>query len=186
MIYKTPRLETERLILKRGIQQDYFKVYEYDLTKLRGIAGEFEFVKQDLEKIEGFESYADETEDVFDWIIYLKENGEPIGNIIADRANKQNNSIEISYNLHPNYWGNGYIPEATVEVMRYLFENEFDNIVCGYSEGNIKSKKVIEKIGFEPYKVIKNSWIKNGIPITDYKLIMSKEKYNELYKNKII
>ena len=184
MIYKTPTLETERLILKRGSQQDYEKVYEYDLTKLRDIDGEFEFVKQNLEKIKGFESYADETENVFDWIIYLKENGEPIGNILADKANKQNNSIEISYNLHPNYWGNGYMPEATIEVMKYLFSTVFDNVICGYSEGNIKSKKVIQKLGFEQYTIIKNSWVKNGNPITDYKFIMSKERYNELYKNK--
>ena len=39
MIYETPQLETERLILKRGTYEDFVKVYEYDFTKLRDING---------------------------------------------------------------------------------------------------------------------------------------------------
>ena len=45
MKYITPMLETPRLILKRGTKEDYQKVYEYDFTKLRDIAGEFEYIK---------------------------------------------------------------------------------------------------------------------------------------------
>ena len=55
MIYETPQLETERLILKRGTLEDLQKVYEYNFLKLRDIAGEFIFEKQDPKKIEGFE-----------------------------------------------------------------------------------------------------------------------------------
>jgi len=40
MMYETPQLETERLILKRGTYEDYVKVYEYDFTRLRNIAGD--------------------------------------------------------------------------------------------------------------------------------------------------
>ena len=32
-------LETDRLILKPGSLEDYYKVYEYDLLKLRDING---------------------------------------------------------------------------------------------------------------------------------------------------
>ena len=41
MLYETPVLETERLILKRGTLDDFQHVYEYDFTKLRNINGEF-------------------------------------------------------------------------------------------------------------------------------------------------
>lgn len=37
----TSVLKTERLILKREIKEDYIKVYEYDLMRLRNINGEF-------------------------------------------------------------------------------------------------------------------------------------------------
>lgn len=184
MIYKTPELETERLVLKRGTKDDYIKVYEYDFTKLRDIASEFEFVKLKPDAIEGFDTYALEFEEVYDWIIYLKESMIPIGNIVADREIKEIASTELSFNLHPNYWGNGYIKEACIEIMRYLFDNGYDNVMCGYSLGNDKSKRVNEKIGFEQYLIIPDAWVKDGKKITDYKTIMSKERFNELYNNK--
>ena len=184
MKYITPQLETERLILKRGTYEDYVKVYEYDFTKLRDIAGEFEYVKQDPEVLIGFDTYADEEDNVYDWIMYLKENDMPIGNIVADREIEELKSTELAFNLHPNYWGKGYMKEAVVEVMKYLFENGFENVMCGYDEGNIKSEKVGEKIGFVPYSKKENAWVKNGVGITSYKTILSKERFNELYNSK--
>lgn len=54
--------------------------------------------------------------------------------------------------------------------------------MCGYSEGNIKSQKLNNKIGFEVYKVEKDAWEKDGQLITDYKTIISKDRFYELYK----
>ena len=115
MMYETPQLETERLILKRGTYEDYVKVYEYDFTRLRNIAGEFEFVKQDPEKIKGFETTADEEPNTLDFIVYLKDTDEPIGNLLMDRYDEKMKSLEISVNLHPNYWRKGYMTEAKLE-----------------------------------------------------------------------
>jgi [ribosomal protein S5]-alanine N-acetyltransferase len=184
MKYITPQLETERLILKRGAFEDYKKVYEYDFTKLRDIAGEFEFVKQEVSEIVGYDSYADRNEDVFDWIIYLRD-GTPIGNIVADRVDKEINSIEIAFNLHPVYWKKGYMREAIIKTMDYLYNIGFDNILCGYSEGNVKSQKLVEKLGFEFWFMVEGAWTKNGQAINDYKYIMSKDMYNNLYKNNV-
>ena len=71
--------------------------------------------------------------------------------------------------------------EAVIEVMNYLFHNGYENVICGYDEGNKKSKRINEKLGFMPYKVIENAWYKNGIPITTYQNIMSKSRFKELY-----
>lgn len=185
MFLKTPELETERLILKKGTPEDFINVYEYNFTKLRDICGEFEFVKCDPNFVATFANYSEETEDVYDWIIYLKETMEPIANIVADRYNDELNGFELSFNLHPTHWGKGYMKEAVIEVMRFLFENGYDNIVSAYDEGNIKSKRVHEKIGFEFYKDEENSWQKNGVPITKHINIMSKERFNELYSSKV-
>ena len=185
MFLITPELETERLILKKGTSEDFIKVYEYNLAKLRDICGEFEYVKSDPKLIATFANYSEETEDVYDWIIYLKETMEPIANIVADRYNNELNSLELSFNLHPNHWGKGYMKEAVIEAMNFLFKNGYDNVVSGYDEGNKKSKRVHEKIGFEFYKDEENSWQKNGVPITKHVLIMSEERFNELYSNKV-
>lgn len=148
MKYITPTLETERLLLKRGSKQDYQKIYEYDFRKLRNINGEFEYVKSDEKCIEGYETYADTENEVFDWIIYLKENNIPIANITADREEKTIKATEIAFNMHPNYWKHGYMIEAITKVLEFLFEHGFENVICGYSQGNIKSQNLNYKLGF--------------------------------------
>jgi len=182
--YQANLIESERLIIKKGTVDDYLTVYEYDFTKLRDIDGEFEYVKQDLEKIKksfgpDIEQYHtnNETEHIFDWIIYLKETMMPIGDMLADRENIENKEIEIAFNLHPDYWGSGYMPEAIHAVLGYLFELGFENIRSGYSDGNKKSKRALEKTGFEHYKIEKNAWTKNGKPIDDYKVVMTKDHW---------
>lgn len=180
MIYETPVLETDRLILKRGNNLDYQKVYEYDLSKLRNIAGEFVFEKYDTSKLVGVEI---PYENSFDWIVYLKEGMIPISNVVADRQRKDLNSIELAFNTHPNYWKMGYTTEAIDTIIKFLFDFGYDNIVCGYDEGNIKSKNLNLKFRFEPLETIDGAWIKNGIPVRSYKMILSKEKYATLHKS---
>lgn len=182
--YETKWLETDRLILAKGQVGDYLQVYEYDFRKLRNIDGEFVLKKQDLNEIRNWfpkrmeEKYKENEEShCFDWIIYLKETKKPIGNITADREEESINSIELAFNLHPDHWGKGYMREAVSKVMDYLFEIGYDNVILGYSEGNINSKRVAEKMGFELYKIKENKWMKNGKYITEYEMIMSKEKW---------
>lgn len=182
--YKIKRLETNRLYLDKGKLEDYLSVYEYDFGKLRDIAGIFEYVKYDLNEVKswfncGMKEFFDraEKEHKFYWIIYLKSNNKPIGDFDACQENLSNNEIEISFNIHPDYWGNEYMPEAIEGVLNYLFELGYDNIICSYSEGNNKSKRVCEKLGFELYKIEKNARTMNDKSIDDYKTIMTKEKW---------
>lgn len=186
--YKTIKLETSRLILDKGTIEDFVSVFEYNFSKLRDVNNEFVFEKLDPNYIrswfkDGEINYYLENEKnhVFDWIIYLKDNT-PIGNITADRENFEINSIEVSYNLHPNYWGNGYMGEAVKVVIDYLFSVGYDNVICGYDEGNIKSKRICEKLNFKLYNVKKNAWQKDGKPIDTYYMIMEKDRWKELKK----
>ena len=132
-----------------------------------------------MKKIEGFEEVWPNS---YDFILYLKDSGIPIGNITADRENSKYNSIELAYNMHPSYWRKGYTMEALVEIMKFLFNQGYDNIISGYSEGNIASKSLAEKMGFEPLETKYAAWEKNGIKINDYDTIISKEKFYELYE----
>lgn len=179
MIYITPILTTERLLMKRGTSNDYQKVYEYDFTKLRDITGEFRYEKLDPKKIEGMEEPYDNS---YDWIVYLKDSMIPIANIVADREQNEIKAIELAFNTHPNYWKKGYTKEAIIKIMDYLFEQGYENILCGYDEGNIKSKSIIEKLGFTPYAIKENAWMKNNTPITTFMTVMPKERFKELYK----
>ena len=88
----------------------------------------------------------------YEFIIYLKENSEPIGDIGFDRYNEKLNSLEISCYIHPKYWGNGYMKEALIQAMDYIYSLGFENIIYGYYEGNTKSKRNCEKLGFKPFE----------------------------------
>lgn len=56
---------------------------------------------------------------------------------------------EIGYWISEPYWGQGLIPEAVSELIRYAFEDlQMTTVWCGYFDGNEKSKRVQEKCGF--------------------------------------
>ena len=59
---------------------------------------------------------------------------------------------EIGYVLSKEYWGQGLMPEAVKEVIRYLFEEVgLDVIFCGHFLWNRQSQRVQEKCGFRHY-----------------------------------
>ena len=178
----TPTIETERLILKRGTFNDYIKVYEYDFTRLRNISGEFVYVKFEPDNLVGWDTYADEEENCIDFIIYLKDEMIPIGNLTYDRYKKENKSLEIAYNLHPNYWKKGYMTEAVLATMSYIFDNlDIENIRCGYADENINSKLLNERIGFQKVGYHMEHYNRINKDIKEIDTIMSREDFKLMY-----
>lgn len=56
---------------------------------------------------------------------------------------------ELGYWIGKEFWGRGYIPEAARAIIDYAFETlEMNAVWCGYYDGNEKSKRVQEKLGF--------------------------------------
>ena len=185
-------LETDRLYIRNGTVEDFVKIYEYNFTKLEDIAGEFEYIKQDPKEIESWfdgdiSKYYQELQQKnnYDLILYLKEGTIPVGNLLLDRINNEERSIEITCHIHPSYWGNGYMQEAILTVLPFLYGIGFDAVIYSYGEGNIKSSKLCSKLGFELHSVKHNDFIRNGVQISTYRNILTKVRYKELYaKNK--
>ena len=174
--YETKKLETERLILKKGDSSASKKVYEYDLTKCTGIDGQNELIKFD-EPIDFIgpdvdEYYNDcEVEKMYDWYLYLKESNIPVGNVLADRED-ENGSIELSYNIHPKFWGNGYAVEAIETIIDYLKQLDYKKIVIHFYAGNDKSKRVCEKLNFKFNKVEEKFYAPTNKQINEYEYIL--------------
>ena len=177
--YETVELNTENLVIKKGTSQDCIKIYEYDMLKCRGIAGEDVIVKSDKENnfigdnVDEYYNYFCKEEKMYDWYVYLKPNLVPIANITADREIEDIKAIELAYNMHPDYWRKGYMTEALKAVMKYLFSLGYENIIMGYDEGNIKSKNLIKKLGLKDYQTIKNAYVKNGVNIDTHMKIIN-------------
>ena len=145
------RLETERLILRPWKESDAESLFEYakdpDVGPIAGwpphqsVEESREIIK-DVFSIPECYAICEKENDVAIGAIALKLNG------YADLT-ERDDECEIGYWLGKPFWGRGYMPEAVKEILRHGFEDlDMSTIWCGYSDGNVKSKRVQEKVGF--------------------------------------
>ena len=84
------------------------------------------------------------------WAVIEKESGECIGQIAYFLVDESNSWGEIEYCIGTAYQGKGYATEATKAVIDYGFDKiGFNKVQICVRPSNIKSKRVIEKCGFE-------------------------------------
>lgn len=144
-------IETNRLILRCWADEDASDLYEYAQSKLVGPRAGWLPHKSIEESREVIQHFVKE-EDVY--AITLKTTGKVIGSIgihdkSPDETIKHKKQREVGYVLNPDFWGQGYMPEAVEAVKRHCFETlKVDILWCGHFVGNSQSKRVIEKTGF--------------------------------------
>ena len=152
-------LETERLILRPWEETDAEECYKYAKDPRVGpIAGwPVHTSEEDSRQVIRDVLMVPET-----YAIVLKETGLPIGSIGLhhnDLAEKEDEA-ELGYWLGVDYWGQGFMPEAARELLRHAFlDLNLVRIWCGYYDGNDKSKRVQEKLGF------KYQWTTEDAPV---------------------
>ncbi|MBE6835960.1 MAG: GNAT family N-acetyltransferase [Ruminococcaceae bacterium] len=171
--------ETERLILRPWKETDAEELYKYAKDGRVGhpagwpvhtsVENSREIIKTVLSEPE---TYA----------VVLKETGLPVGSIglmFHTALAVEDNECELGYWLGVPYWGNGLIPEASRELIRYAFEDlRVKRVWCGYSDGNEKSKRVQEKLGFEYHRRDENVWFSQvGEFRTSYANLLTKERW---------
>ena len=153
-------LTTERLILRPWEGSDAKDLYEYAKDDRIGPATGWPVhtsAEQSRQIIRDFLAVPE----VF--AIVLKETGLPIGSIglhfHSDLAEKDDEA-ELGYWLGVPYWGQGIVPEAAREMLRHAFEDlGLARVWCGYYDGNEKSKRVQEKLGF------RHQWVSDNVPV---------------------
>lgn len=97
------------------------------------------------------------------YAICLKSSGKIVGSIgLNFKENSQivekDNECELGYWIGKEFWGNGYATEAGKAVIKHAFNDlKISKIWCGYYDGNNRSKKVQEKLGFVFNKIIENT-----------------------------
>ncbi len=144
-------LETKRLILRPWEERDAEELFRYASSPLVGPAAGWP-VHTSVEN--SLEIIRDVLSDPNTFAIVWKESGLPIGSIGLKTGENTDltdaeDECELGYWLGLPYWGQGIIPEAANEVLRYAFEKlGMKKIWCGYYDGNHKSKRVQEKCGF--------------------------------------
>ena len=174
-------LETERLILRPWSEDDAEELYKYakdiDVGPMAGwpvhtsVENSREIIRTVLSAPE---TYA----------VCLKETGKPIGSIGLHRNDlaEKDDEYELGYWIGKPFWGQGLIPEASREILRYAFEDlEMSRIWCGYYDGNEKSHKVQIKLGFEYQRRTEGIEVKllNEVR-TGHSNLMTKERWQRV------
>ncbi len=148
-------LATERLVLRPWEESDAESLYTYAKDPEVG-------------PIAGWPPHqsVDESRDIIKnvlnesqcYAICLKTDNKAIGSIELKLnghtdMTERDDECELGYWIGKPFWGNGYMPEAAKELIRYGFEElGMNTIWCGYYDGNEKSKRVQEKCGFTYYR----------------------------------
>jgi RimJ/RimL family protein N-acetyltransferase len=143
-------IETERLILRPWHENDAEALYKYardpDIGPPAGWPPHTS-VENSRDIIRTVFS-APET-----YAVCLKD-GSPIGSIglklmgSTDMTNRDD-ECELGYWIGKPFWGQGLIPEASRALLCHAFEDlSMRAVWCGYYDGNEKSKRVQEKLGF--------------------------------------
>ena len=178
-------LETKRLILRPWEEKDAAQLYEYAKDPEVGPPAGWpphESVENSREIIIRFLS-APET-----YAVCLKD-GTPIGSIglklkgSTDMTDRED-ECELGYWIGKPFWGQGLIPEAGRALLRHAFEELGMRAVwCGYYEGNEKSRRVQEKLGFQyRYTTYDLDVALMGEKRTGHTNLLTKERWQELYK----
>ena len=118
------------------------------------------------------------------YAVCLKENGKPIGSVGLHRNDlaERDDEYELGYWIGKPFWGQGLIPEASRELLRYAFEDlGMNRIWCGYYDGNEKSRRVQEKLGFVFHHTTEGLEVKllNEIR-TGHSSLMTKERWQKV------
>ena len=147
-------LKTERMILRPWRQSDLEDFFEYaSVDGVGQMAGWPPHENREVSQMI-LDSFVGKKK-----TFALEYEGKVIGSLGIEYYNEEKfpelkdvSCRKIGYVLSKDYWGQGLMPEAVREVIRYLFEDVgLDAILCGHFLRNRQSERVQEKCGFRHY-----------------------------------
>ena len=146
------RIETERLVLRVRTVADAEDIFDYASRPEVAYPAGFPPVKTLEDEIYYLEHILPERNQKDNlpagYGIVVKETDKTIGSVDFPRR-YEDDVLEIGYTLHPDYWGRGYVPEATRALIDLGFKelnlHKIELSCFGY---NVQSQRVAEKLGF--------------------------------------
>ena len=97
------------------------------------------------------------------WGIQLKETSELAGTIGLNNLQLWSKKCEVGYDLHPDYWGNGYVTEALEQVLLHCFDIlQLSRVGAFTFPDNKASWKLLLNLGFEKEGLLRNYLYQGG------------------------
>ena len=147
-----PIFDLGEIILREIPQDDAAAYFDYmNMDKMSGFLTKEnipENIEASVEEVEYWASLFPTKKSIY-WAIALKENNLMIGTAGFNHISFKNSKAEISYDLHPNYWGRGIMLKSIKSILQFsdtCFELvRVQATVVTYNE---KSIKLLERCGF--------------------------------------
>ena len=149
----TQTIETSRLILRRAIREDAEQMFrnwasDLEVTKFLTWPAHSNITVSEMVIGSWIQEY--EKDSYYQWMIVLKELGEPIGSISVVRQNDRVEEAEIGYCIGSTWWHRGIVSEALAAVIEYLFtEVGMNRVAARHDPNNPNSGGVMRKCGMK-------------------------------------
>ena len=147
-----PELETERVLLRAMRVSDSADMYDYahrpEVSRylLWRPHTDISDTRRYLEYLAGRYRIGAH----YEWAMIHKESGRMIGTCGFARVDTANNSAELGYVLHPDFHGQGIVPEAARRVLQFGFSvMGLNRIEARYMVENLPSRRVMDKLGMQ-------------------------------------
>ncbi|WP_227396132.1 GNAT family N-acetyltransferase [Jeotgalibacillus aurantiacus] len=143
------QLQTNRLILRDLEEGDWYEVHQYasipDVSKYQPWGPNTEEETREF-VIEAIEAALHQPRARYALGVVLKETKRLIGAVELN-IKEYNQSGELSYILHPEFWGNGFASEAAKRLVAYGFkELELHKIFATCDPRNTASSNLLQKL----------------------------------------
>lgn len=158
LFMRLPRIETQRLVIRRITMADVGDIYEYgrDPEVARHVLWD---AYQSVGEAKTYVKYVQRQyrlNEPASWGIELKATGRLIGTIGFMWWNQEYRSAEVGYSLSHAYWNQGLMTEALRAVVHFGFEEmNLNRIEAQHETTNPASGRVMEKIGMKKEGVLR-------------------------------
>lgn len=185
----TPRIQTQRLILRQFTRQDLEALYS--ILKDEEVNTYLPwFPVKSIEETERFfeERYekAYEQPQAYRYAICLKQDNIPIGYIHVSMED----SHDFGYGLQKEFWHRGITTEAGQGLIRQLREDNLPYVTATHDVNNVRSGQVMQRLGMTYQYSYEEQWQPKDFPVTFrmYQLNLNGDKefvykkYWDMYK----
>jgi ribosomal-protein-alanine N-acetyltransferase len=159
-----PQLTTARFFLQQVLPEDQQFIFEGlshpDVIPFFGVRYDsFEATKKQMDWYQ--KSYNAGTGGP--WKIVDKITGEKIGVVAYYFHKQEHKKAEVGFWIFPQFWNKGIVTEVLKAVIDYCQQQkDIHRLEAFVEDGNIASKRVLEKLGFVCEGIMKECEIKNG------------------------
>lgn len=162
-----PQLETERLELREITEEDaedIFACFSNELVTRYYGQEPLTRLDQAREFVEFFSKIYAEKRGIR-WGIKRKGTNHLIGTIGFNLWLPKHHRAEIGYEIHPNYWRNGYAREAIAKLISFGFEElDLTRIGAVVFLKNEASNQLLLNLGFKKEGILRAYMYQNGVP----------------------